>query len=73
MTAEAGYLMIGIKDSDVVYSPMPLYHLATGGMATGLSILMGCTVVLKKKLSISQYWRDCVRHNVTVGRIFPCH
>jgi solute carrier family 27 fatty acid transporter 1/4 len=77
----------GLGKNDVVYTPMPLYHTAAGGMVLGGSIgqgnvipfnlvrrgiiilllhFAGRTVVLRKKFSASNYWKDCYEHNVTV-------
>lgn len=62
----AGTIMIGLRNNDVVYSPLPLYHLAAGLLGSGQAIANGNTVVLKRKFSVSSYWSDCVRHHCTV-------
>lgn len=67
----AGTYMIQLKSSDVVYSPLPLYHLAAGLLGSGQALLSGVTVVLKKKFSVSAYWKDCVKYNCTVREVKP--
>ena len=65
----AGTCMIGLTDDDIVYSPLPLYHLAAGLLGSGQALCHGNTVVLKRKFSVSAYWKDCVKYNCTVRRI----
>lgn len=62
----AAFIMIKLNPDDIVYSPLPLYHLAAGIMGSGQAILRGVTVVLKKKFSVSAYWKDCVKYQCTV-------
>ncbi|KAK3570996.1 hypothetical protein QTP86_033399, partial [Hemibagrus guttatus] len=58
--------LFGVKHDDVIYIPLPLYHAA--GLIVGLAgaIERGITVVLRRKFSVSQFWSDCRKHNVTV-------
>ncbi|XP_028812126.1 very long-chain acyl-CoA synthetase-like isoform X1 [Denticeps clupeoides] len=61
------YLFInGASSEDVIYIPLPLYHAA--GFVIGLhgAIQRGMTVVLRRKFSVSQFWDDCRKHNVTI-------
>ncbi|KAL4613304.1 very long-chain acyl-CoA synthetase-like isoform X1 [Arapaima gigas] len=55
-----------ITQEDVIYINLPLYHAA--GFIIGFvgSIVTGSTVILKRKFSVSQFWDDCRKHNVTV-------
>lgn len=62
----AGTFMIGLRSNDVVYSPMPLYHLAAGLLGSGQALARGNTVVLKRKFSVSSYWSDCIKYRCTV-------
>ncbi|KAL6479600.1 hypothetical protein MHYP_G00130330 [Metynnis hypsauchen] len=60
--------MLGVKSDDVIYIPLPLYH-AAGlmiGLAGAIEQVAGITVVLRRKFSTSQFWKDCRKHNVTV-------
>ncbi|XP_047009489.1 long-chain fatty acid transport protein 2 isoform X1 [Ictalurus punctatus] len=58
--------LFGVKHDDVIYIPIPLYHAA--GLIIGLlgAIERGSTVVLRRKFSVSQFWSDCRKYNVTV-------
>uniref|UniRef100_A0A8C6VWX1 long-chain-fatty-acid--CoA ligase n=1 Tax=Nothobranchius furzeri TaxID=105023 RepID=A0A8C6VWX1_NOTFU len=58
--------MIGVQSSDVIYLYLPLYH--TAGFLMGFSgaIERGLTIVLRRKFSVSNFWADCRKDNVTV-------
>ncbi|XP_026996045.2 very long-chain acyl-CoA synthetase-like [Tachysurus fulvidraco] len=58
--------LFGVKPDDVIYIPLPLYHAAGLIIGLGGAIERGITVVLRKKFSVSQFWTDCRKHNVTV-------
>ncbi|XP_045126369.1 long-chain fatty acid transport protein 4-like isoform X2 [Portunus trituberculatus] len=68
MAMIAGTCMIGLTDDDIVYSPLPLYHLAAGLLGSGQALCHGNTVVLKRKFSVSAYWKDCVKYKCTAGQ-----
>lgn len=67
----AGTCLIQLNPSDVLYSPLPLYHLAAGLLGSGQAIVSGVTVVLKRKFSVTAYWKDCVKFNCTVREVRP--
>uniref|UniRef100_A0A8D2IYN9 long-chain-fatty-acid--CoA ligase n=1 Tax=Varanus komodoensis TaxID=61221 RepID=A0A8D2IYN9_VARKO len=54
-----------VHSEDIVYTPLPLYHMAALSAVLGC-IHIGATLVLKSKFSVSQYWDDCRRYGVTV-------
>ncbi|KAM9410745.1 long-chain fatty acid transport protein 2-like [Pholidichthys leucotaenia] len=56
----------GVTSSDVIYVNLPLYH--TAGFFIGFigPIETGTTIILKRKFSVSQFWDDCRKYNVTV-------
>ncbi|XP_072551945.1 long-chain fatty acid transport protein 2-like [Salminus brasiliensis] len=58
--------LVGVRSDDVIYLPLPLYHGA--GLLIGLAgaIERGITVVLSRKFSVSQFWKDCRKYDVTV-------
>ncbi|XP_054469161.1 long-chain fatty acid transport protein 2 [Anoplopoma fimbria] len=58
--------MCGATSDDVIYITLPLYHMSASLLGIGGCIHLGATCVLKKKFSASQFWKDCVKHNVTV-------
>ncbi|XP_020505047.2 long-chain fatty acid transport protein 6 [Labrus bergylta] len=58
--------MCGATSDDIIYVTLPLYHMSASLLALGGCIHLGATCVLKKKFSASQFWKDCVKHRVTV-------
>ncbi|XP_068609491.1 long-chain fatty acid transport protein 6 [Brachionichthys hirsutus] len=66
LKAAGGFWAFGVKEDDVIYIPLPLYHSAASLLGIGGTIELGATCVLKKKFSASQFWNDCRKHNVTV-------
>lgn len=62
------YIMGKFKSSDVIYTPLPLYHTAGGIMTVGTALLCGTTVVIRKKFSASAYFPDCIKYNCTIGQ-----
>uniref|UniRef100_A0A0X3NLB8 Long-chain-fatty-acid--CoA ligase n=1 Tax=Schistocephalus solidus TaxID=70667 RepID=A0A0X3NLB8_SCHSO len=63
-----------LRQDDVVYTPLPLYHTAGGILGSGLPLLHGIQQVIRPRFSASQFWSDCIRYDVTVvqyvGEIF---
>ncbi|XP_070583634.1 long-chain fatty acid transport protein 2-like isoform X2 [Erythrolamprus reginae] len=59
------FRLTGVNNKDIVYTPLPLYHSA-GFLGLMGSVDMGATCVLRSKFSVSHYWDDCRRYNVTV-------
>lgn len=44
---------------------MPIYHGNGNIIGIGAAIVDGATVVLKKKFSASNFWKDCIQYNCT--------
>lgn len=65
----AGTCMIQLWDDDIVYTPLPLYHLASGLLGSGQALMCGITVVIKRKFSVTAYWKDCVKYQCTVRKL----
>lgn len=57
----------GLKLTDRPYVPLPLYHTAGGILGAGC-ILLGLTVVIKKKFSVSTFWKDAIKYDCTVAQ-----
>jgi fatty-acyl-CoA synthase len=57
-----------VRESDVIYTCLPLFHSAGGGLGIGIMLWSGCTVVIKKKFSASEWWKDAVKYKVTVAQ-----
>ncbi|ETE63016.1 Long-chain fatty acid transport protein 3, partial [Ophiophagus hannah] len=60
------YKLVGARSSDVIYLPLPLYHMAGSLLGILGTFGLGATCVLKKKFSASQFWPDCRTHGVTI-------
>ncbi|XP_043851716.1 bile acyl-CoA synthetase isoform X3 [Dromiciops gliroides] len=56
----------GVRQNDIIYTALPLYH--TSALLLGImgSIQQGCTCVLAPKFSASRFWDDCRKYQVTV-------
>jgi acyl-CoA synthetase (AMP-forming)/AMP-acid ligase II len=59
-------LAFGVHQNDIVYTCLPLFHSAGGGLGAGMMLMTGCTMVLRKKFSAKTFWLDCKKYNVTV-------
>ncbi|XP_034989249.1 long-chain fatty acid transport protein 4 [Zootoca vivipara] len=55
-----------MRQNDVVYDCLPLYHAAGNIVGVGQCLLHGMTVVIRKKFSASNFWEDCVKYNCTI-------
>ncbi|XP_034934353.1 long-chain fatty acid transport protein 4-like [Chelonus insularis] len=65
----ATYHMLGLRaDSDIMYNPIPLYHMAGGLVGTGCALVKGIPSVLRTKFSVSHYWTDCIKYNCTLAQ-----
>ncbi|XP_057580019.1 long-chain fatty acid transport protein 2 [Hippopotamus amphibius kiboko] len=56
----------GVREDDVVYTTLPLYHSAALLIGLHGCILTGATMALRAKFSASQFWDDCRKYNVTI-------
>ncbi|MFL2505002.1 MAG: AMP-binding protein, partial [Candidatus Azotimanducaceae bacterium] len=57
--------LLRINEKDRMYNCLPLYH-GTGLMiGLGAAVTMGASSVLKRKLSVSQFWTDIKNTNCT--------
>ncbi|KAG7301019.1 hypothetical protein JYU34_015392 [Plutella xylostella] len=57
-----------LSSSDVIYDPLPLHHTAGGVLGAGQALVFGCTVVLRKKFSASNYWSDAAKYKCTAAQ-----
>lgn len=58
--------MMAVREDDVIYDPLPLYHSAGGMLGVGIMLVHGAAVVVRRKFSASGYWRDVADHGCTV-------
>lgn len=60
--------MINIRSNDILYTSLPLYHLAAGTLGVCQSVVFGNTMVIRNKFSASNFWKDCIRYNCTIAQ-----
>ena len=53
-----GYLAFQIKQKDILYSPLPLYHSHAMVNGWGTVINGGCAFAIRKHFSASKFWKD---------------
>jgi len=58
--------MFQLREDDIVYCTLPLYHTNGGMLSSGQMLFWGSTLVLRRKFSASNFWSDCVKHQCTV-------
>ncbi|CAF0850315.1 unnamed protein product [Brachionus calyciflorus] len=54
-----------LTKEDRVYVALPLYHANGGIIGLGSALISGATVVLRKKFSVSNFWKECIEYNCT--------
>lgn len=55
----------GLSQNDIVYVTLPIYHGNGTLLGIGSAITVGSTVVLRKKFSATNFWKDCIEFNCT--------
>ncbi|XP_056322712.1 long-chain fatty acid transport protein 6 [Danio aesculapii] len=58
--------LCGACADDKIYLTLPLYHMSASLLGIGGCIELGATCVLKRKFSASQFWKDCLKYDITV-------
>uniref|UniRef100_A0AC35TKV8 USP domain-containing protein n=1 Tax=Rhabditophanes sp. KR3021 TaxID=114890 RepID=A0AC35TKV8_9BILA len=61
-------IAFGINNRDRLYITMPMYHSAAGVLGVGQTIVNGSTLVIRKKFSASNFWKDAVKYECTVSQ-----
>ena len=56
---------LNAKPSDRIYNVLPLYHSAGGICAVGVAFTAGGAIVIRRKLSVHEFWGDCHRYRAT--------
>ncbi|KAF9585838.1 hypothetical protein BGW38_000515 [Lunasporangiospora selenospora] len=65
MASTSWGILCGVKPEDKVYVTLPLYHSAGAIIGVGQSWSSGSTVVLARKFSVKNFWKDCIAYDVT--------
>ncbi|XP_072463312.1 long-chain fatty acid transport protein 5 isoform X3 [Notamacropus eugenii] len=56
----------GVQQKDVFYTALPLYHVSALLVGIMGCLERGCTCILAPKFSVSRFWDDCRKYQVTV-------
>lgn len=54
-----------LSTEDIFYVTLPIYHSNAGIIGLGAGLVSGCTIVLRKKFSASNFWKDAIKYNCT--------
>ncbi|GFS48578.1 long-chain fatty acid transport protein 1 [Nephila pilipes] len=57
-----------LNDSEVFYNTLPMYHTAGGILFVCVVLVSGSTMILRKKFSASNFWKEAAKHKATVGQ-----
>ncbi|MBL4868623.1 MAG: long-chain-acyl-CoA synthetase, partial [Pseudomonadales bacterium] len=58
-------MLNGLKESDVVYSSLPLYHGTALGACFIATMASGASLAITRKFSVSNFWNEIEKHNAT--------
>ncbi len=59
-------ITLDVTCEDVFYCCLPLYHGAAATSVTSTALRAGASIVVRRKFSVSEFWRDVNRHRITV-------
>ena len=51
---------------DVFYCCLPLYHGAAATSVTSTALKAGAAIVVRRKFSVREFWKDVARHQITI-------
>jgi carnitine-CoA ligase len=63
--ASAAANVIELREGDVYYAPLPLFHIAGQWAMLYASWINGATAVVKRKFSVHEFWMDVREHGAT--------
>jgi len=55
-----------IRATDIIYTCLPLFHSAGGGLGVMMAMYTGATIAIRQKFSASNFWSDCIKYKCTV-------
>lgn len=68
LVSSATFNMLGLRLNDIMYNPIPLYHMSGGIVGTCCALIKGIPSILRPKFSVTAYWTDCIKYNCTVAQ-----
>lgn len=66
--AGAMHNVVGFRQDDRFYTPLPLFHTAGGCLVVGQALIFGASIVIRRKFSASSYFDDCRESGATVAQ-----
>ncbi|MDX5584695.1 MAG: long-chain-acyl-CoA synthetase [Aureibaculum sp.] len=60
-----GKVNMNLNANDVMYVPLPFYHTNALIVAWPTALAGSCTMVMRKKFSVTEFWRDIDKYNVS--------
>lgn len=57
---------LDVTCDDVFYCCLPLYHGAAATSVTSTALRAGASIVVRRRFSVSEFWRDVSRHRISV-------
>ncbi len=64
-TARTAKVLGDVNREDRVYNVLPLYHMTGGSMGIAGPLHYGATLILRRKLSVSEFWDDVTDYEAT--------
>jgi solute carrier family 27 fatty acid transporter 1/4 len=68
MFVGAGLRNLLCLDNEIIYTSIPLYHLAGGIMGTSQCLIFNSAMIIKRRFSASQFWPDCIKYKATCAQ-----
>jgi citronellyl-CoA synthetase len=60
-----GKVNMNLNTNDVMYVPLPFYHTNALIVAWPTALAGSCTMVMRRKFSVSEFWQDVDKYNVS--------
>lgn len=60
-----GGILLNLKIKDTIYCPLPLFHTTAFGVAWASAAVMGSSLAIRRKFSVSDFWSDVKKFNAT--------
>lgn len=68
MFVGAGLRNLLCLNKEIIYTSIPLYHLAGGIMGTSQCLIFNSSMIIKRRFSASQFWPDCIKYKATCAQ-----
>ncbi|GBM44709.1 Long-chain fatty acid transport protein 4 [Araneus ventricosus] len=60
--------ILQLDGQEVIYNPLPMYHTAGGLLFVSVIFVFGGSMIIRKKFSASNYWKEAAKHKATIGQ-----